>query len=203
MSPRPAPTISTIHLTGARLYFFHFFNPFCCILTTSCSRRDPRKKSRAEHAAGVSSKKDKWKAHPLRERAKKLATEGVLTVRFEMPYNIRCIGCGNHIAKGVRFNAEKKTIGHYLSTKILSFRMPCHCEDGTSRTDQRRNPHWIEIHTDPKNAEYVVADGAVRVSDPRRDPQPCHMPARLSFCVALRKIGFQNGASPLAPADAD
>ena len=50
--------------------------------------------------------------------------------------------------------------------KILSFRMLCHCEDGTSRTDQRRNPHWIEIHTDPKNAEYVVADGAVRVSDP-------------------------------------
>ena len=131
---------------------------------------DPRKKSRAEHAVakqgGGSSKQDKWKAHPLRERAKKLASEGILTIRFEMPYNVRCTGCGNHIAKGVRFNAEKKTIGKYLSTKILSFRMLCHCEDGTSRTDRRRNPHWIEIHTDPKNAEYVIADGAVRVSEP-------------------------------------
>jgi len=127
---------------------------------------DPRKKSRAEHAEGVTRKEDKWKAHPLRERAKKLATEGILTIRFEMPFNVRCNGCGNHIAKGVRFNAEKKTIGKYLSTKILSFRMPCHCEDGTSRTDQRKNLHFIEIHTDPKNAEYVVADGATRVSDP-------------------------------------
>ena len=130
---------------------------------------DPRKSSRAEHAEGGRkhlSKEDKWKAHPLRERAKKLATEGILTIRFEMPYNVRCLGCGNHIAKGVRFNAEKKTIGKYLSTNILSFRFLCHCEDGTSRTSRLTNPHWIEIQTDPKNAEYVVAEGAVRVSDP-------------------------------------
>lgn len=127
---------------------------------------DPRKKSRAEHAAGVTSKQDKWKAHPLRERAKKLHTEGVLTIRFEMPFNVRCVGCDNHIAKGVRFNAEKKQIGNYFSTKIWSFRFPCHCEDGTSRTDRRLNPHFIEVHTDPKNAEYVVAEGAVRVADP-------------------------------------
>eukprot|EP00325_Prymnesiales_sp_UTEX-LB-985_P002665 CAMPEP_0174702066 /NCGR_PEP_ID=MMETSP1094-20130205/6482_1 /TAXON_ID=156173 /ORGANISM="Chrysochromulina brevifilum, Strain UTEX LB 985" /LENGTH=410 /DNA_ID=CAMNT_0015899793 /DNA_START=147 /DNA_END=1379 /DNA_ORIENTATION=- len=123
---------------------------------------DPRKQSRAEHAAGPGA--PKWKAHPLRERAKKL-DQGILTIRFEMPFNVRCSGCDNHIAKGVRFNAEKKSIGKYLSTKILSFRMLCHCEDGTSRTDQRRNPHWIEIHTDPKNAEYVVAEGAIRVDD--------------------------------------
>ena len=127
---------------------------------------DPRKQSRAEHAAGVTSKADKWKAHPLRERAKKLHTEGILTVRFEMPFNVRCTGCGNHIAKGVRFNAEKKTIGAYYTTKVLSFRMPCHCEDGTSRTDRHTNLHFIEVHTDPKNAEYVVASGAVRVAEP-------------------------------------
>ena len=84
----------------------------------------------------------------------------------DAPYNVRCLGCGNHIAKGVRFNAEKKTIGKYLSTNILSFRFLCHCEDGTSRTSRLTNPHWIEIQTDPKNAEYVVAEGAVRVSDP-------------------------------------
>jgi coiled-coil domain-containing protein 130 len=124
---------------------------------------DPRKRSRAAHAAGPGA--EQWKAHPLRERAKKL-DQGILTIRFEMPFNVRCSGCDNHIAKGVRFNAEKKTIGRYLSTKILSFRMMCHCEDGTSRTDHRRNPHFIEIHTDPKNAEYVVADGAVRVAEP-------------------------------------
>lgn len=127
---------------------------------------DPRKQSRAEHATGANTKEEKWKAHPLRERAKKLATEGILTIRFEMPFNVRCTGCDNHIAMGVRFDAEKKTIGKYLSTKILSFRMHCKCEDGTSRTDRRHNPHFIEIHTDPKNAEYVIADGAVRVAEP-------------------------------------
>lgn len=128
---------------------------------------DPRKKSRGEHAAKVTRKEDKWRGHPLRERAKKLATEGILTIRFEMPFNVRCTGCENHIAKGVRFNAEKSTIGKYLSTNIYSFRMMCHCEDGTSRTDRRKNPHWIEIHTDPKNAEYLVVEGAVRISEPK------------------------------------
>jgi len=133
---------------------------------------DPRKHSRAEHNAGGGhklSKEDKWKAHPLRDRAKKLATEGVLTIRFEMPFNVRCHGCDNHIGKGVRYNAEKKTIGKYFSTSIYSFRMLCHCEDGTSRTCQRRNPHWIEIHTDPKNADYVIVEGATRIAEPSAD----------------------------------
>ncbi|KAF9439261.1 hypothetical protein BGZ76_007462 [Entomortierella beljakovae] len=50
---------------------------------------------------------------------------------------------------GVRFNAEKKKIGNYYSTPILSFRMKCHlCSN------------WFEIQTDPKNAQYVVTAGA-------------------------------------------
>ena len=106
---------------------------------------DPRHGSRAELAAARLGE-PAWKAHPLRERAKKLATEGILTVRFEMPFNVRCQGCGNHIAKGVRFNAEKKAIGRYLSTKILSFRMLCHCEDGTganTRSSVDINVKWF------------------------------------------------------------
>ena len=74
---------------------------------------DPRKESRAEFHAG----KGSWKAHPLRERAKKL-DEGILTIRFEMPFDVRCSGCGNRIGKGVRFNAEKKCVGRHLSTKM-------------------------------------------------------------------------------------
>ncbi|KAJ9074897.1 Protein saf4, variant 3 [Entomophthora muscae] len=50
---------------------------------------------------------------------------------------------------GVRFNAEKKKVGNYYSTPILSFRMKCHlCS------------HWWEIRTDPKNTQYVVISGA-------------------------------------------
>jgi uncharacterized membrane protein len=35
-----------------------------------------------------------------------------------MPYNIWCGGCHSMIAKGVRFNAEKKQVGNYYSTKV-------------------------------------------------------------------------------------
>ena len=124
---------------------------------------DPRHGSRAELAAARLGE-PAWKAHPLRERAKKLG-EGILVVRFEMPFDVRCSGCGNRIAKGVRFNAEKKCVGKYLSTKVWSFRMMCAAEDGTSRTDRTRNAHYIEVRTDPKAADYVVAEGAVRVGD--------------------------------------
>jgi len=86
--------------------------------------------------------------HPLRERARKL-DQGILIVRFELPYNVWCLGCEAHVGTGVRFNAEKKKIGNYYSTPILSFRMKCHlCS------------HWWEIHTDPKNTRYVIVSGA-------------------------------------------
>ena len=78
---------------------------------------DPRRQSRAEASGAVG-----WKAHPLRERAKKLASEGVLVIRFEMPFNVRCAGCGNHIAKGVRFDAEKKTIGKYVRQSTMEIK---------------------------------------------------------------------------------
>ncbi|GFR49466.1 hypothetical protein Agub_g11526 [Astrephomene gubernaculifera] len=85
--------------------------------------------------------------HPLRERAAKL-DQGILVIRFEIPFNIWCDKCGEHIAKGERFNAEKKAIGHYHSTKVLQFCMTHHC--GCR----------ITIQTDPKNAEYLVVEGA-------------------------------------------
>ena len=48
-------------------------------------------------------------SHPLRERASKIS-EGILVIRFEMPYNIWCGGCGIHIGMGVRYNAEKQKV---------------------------------------------------------------------------------------------
>eukprot|EP00877_Chromochloris_zofingiensis_P001314 jgi/Chrzof1/11183/Cz05g27070.t1 len=84
--------------------------------------------------------------HPLRERAKKM-DQGILVIRFEVPYNMWCDQCGEMIAKGVRFNAEKKQVGNYHSTKIWAFSMHHHC--GCK----------ITIQTDPKNAEYVVTEG--------------------------------------------
>ncbi|XP_008780942.1 coiled-coil domain-containing protein 130-like [Phoenix dactylifera] len=91
--------------------------------------------------------------HPLRERARKI-DQGILIIRFEMPFNVWCGGCNSMIAKGVRFNAEKKQVGNYYSTKIWSFTMKSAC-----------CKHEIVIQTDPKNCEYVIISGAQRKTE--------------------------------------
>ncbi|XP_050225680.1 uncharacterized protein LOC126675130 [Mercurialis annua] len=91
--------------------------------------------------------------HALRERAKKI-DQGILVIRFEMPYNIWCGGCNSMIAKGVRFNAEKKQVGNYYSTKIWSFSMKAAC-----------CKQEIVIQTDPKNCEYLIISGAQKKTE--------------------------------------
>lgn len=56
-------------------------------------------------------------AHPLGVRAKNIHL-GIITIRFEMPYNVWCLHCDRMIGKGVRFNAEKKACGKYFSTTV-------------------------------------------------------------------------------------
>jgi len=97
--------------------------------------------------------------HPLRERARKL-DQGILIVRFEMPYNVYCESCKNHIAKGARFNAEKKAVGNYFTTKIWSFKMKCHhCQV------------QIEVQTDPQNRDYALTKGIHRVKAEDWNPE--------------------------------
>mmetsp|Transcript_807 Transcript_807/g.2490 ORF Transcript_807/g.2490 Transcript_807/m.2490 type:complete len:335 (+) Transcript_807:475-1479(+) len=100
---------------------------------------DPKKGGLTQQATGQ---------HPLRERARKL-DQGILIIRFEMPFNVWCEKCNHLIGTGVRFNAEKKQIGNYHTTKIWSFTMRAPC-------CQNR----IEIHTDPKNTRYNIVSGA-------------------------------------------
>ncbi|KAL1295119.1 hypothetical protein HN51_055974 [Arachis hypogaea] len=91
--------------------------------------------------------------HALRERARKI-DQGILIIRFEMPFNIWCGGCNSMIAKGVRFNAEKKQVGNYYSTKIWNFTMKSAC-----------CKHEIVIQTDPKNCEYLIISGAQKKTE--------------------------------------
>ncbi|KAK7932418.1 hypothetical protein PG985_003130 [Apiospora marii] len=97
--------------------------------------------------------------HALGNRASKLASQGILTVRFEMPFAVWCGHCPKPtiIGQGVRFNAEKQKAGQYYSTPIYSFRMR-HAACGGA----------IEIRTDPKNTAYEVVAGGRR----REDRQP-------------------------------
>lgn len=96
--------------------------------------------------------------HALRERGKKWESERILTIRFEMPYNIWCEGCKNHIGMGVRYNAEKKKVGNYYSTPVYQFRMKCHLCD-----------NYFDIKTDPANLDYEIVSGARRQEN-RWDP---------------------------------
>jgi len=102
-----------------------------------------------EHEGTTSANKLAGK-HALGARARK-SGQGILTVRFEMPFPIWCTTCPKPtiIGQGVRFNAEKKRVGSYHSTPIYSFRMK-HVACGG----------WLEIRTDPKNTAYVVTEGA-------------------------------------------
>ena len=91
-------------------------------------------------------------SHPLRERASRLRSEGILVIRFEMPFHIRCLSCHSHIGRGVRYNANKQRTGHYLSTPTFSFTMNCHLCGGR-----------IRIDTDPQLGDYVVREGGRRI----------------------------------------
>ncbi|KAK4127249.1 DUF572-domain-containing protein [Parathielavia appendiculata] len=93
------------------------------------------------------------KKHPLGSRAAKLASQGILVVRFEMPFAVWCAHCPQPtpIGQGVRFNAEKRRAGSYHSTPIWSFTLK-HAACGGE----------IEMRTDPKNSEFVVVSGARR-----------------------------------------
>jgi coiled-coil domain-containing protein 130 len=98
-------------------------------------------------------------SHPLRGRASKLKSEGILTIRFELPFPVWCGGCGHLMAKGVRFNAGKRAVGHYHSTPILEFGMATPC------CGQR-----LVIRTDPTAAEYEIVEGGRRRADRFSDP---------------------------------
>ncbi len=91
--------------------------------------------------------------HALRDRARKLSS-GILVVRIELPFNVWCGTCETHLAKGVRFNAEKKQCGSYLSSKVYEFRFRCQACSGV-----------IVMRTDPKGGDFVIAEGGRRRAD--------------------------------------
>jgi coiled-coil domain-containing protein 130 len=110
------------------------------------SRYDPQRGRGSANAIAGS--------HPLGVRAKRLRSEGILTIRFEMPYDSTCGGCGAAVSHGVRFNAAKSRVGAYLSTPVWEFRMRCVSHSGC-RTE-------FVIRTDPAAGEYEFVSGIVR-----------------------------------------
>eukprot|EP00019_Armaparvus_languidus_P001335 CAMPEP_0168596500 /NCGR_PEP_ID=MMETSP0420-20121227/10053_1 /TAXON_ID=498008 /ORGANISM="Pessonella sp." /LENGTH=278 /DNA_ID=CAMNT_0008633067 /DNA_START=82 /DNA_END=918 /DNA_ORIENTATION=+ len=71
-----------------------------------------------------------------------------MVIRYEMPFNVWCLGCNNHIGRGVRYNAEKKCVGKYHSTRIFEFRMKCHLCD-----------NYLVMQTDPEGRGFKCISG--------------------------------------------
>ncbi|KAG9399108.1 hypothetical protein AC1031_012065 [Aphanomyces cochlioides] len=87
------------------------------------------------------------KSHPLGKRAKDIK-DGILVVRFEMPFDVWCTHCNTHIGRGVRYNAKKKKIGMYHSTILYEFALTCATCQGT-----------MIVQTDPEARGYKLVDG--------------------------------------------
>lgn len=83
---------------------------------------------------------------------------GQKKIRFEMPYDVWCLGCKIHIGMGVRYNAEKAKVDKYYSTDIFQFRMKC-----------RSCGNVIEIRTDPKRFDYSIIRGIARKASEKDD----------------------------------
>ncbi|KAI1182095.1 CWC16 protein [Nemania serpens] len=124
------------------------------------------------------------KKHALGARASKLRSEGILVVRFEMPFGVWCGTCPKPtlIGQGVRFNAEKKKVGAYYSTPVWSFRMR-HADCGGA----------IEIRTDPANAEYLVTEGGRR-RDTGDDKDDSLVSSGIPILTEKEREGLRNDA---------
>lgn len=121
------------------------------------------------------------KTHPLGARANKIS-QGVLTVRFELPFAVWCQHCKPEaiVGQGVRFNAAKKKAGKYYSTPIWSFRMK-HTACGGE---------W-EIRTDPKTTQYLCIEGCRK-----RDygPEDAEIEGELGFLSEAEKAKRRDDA---------
>jgi DNA-directed RNA polymerase subunit RPC12/RpoP len=83
----------------------------------------------------------------------RLGYERIHIVRLMAPFSMRCNSCGEYIYKGKKFNARKEDAKgeDYLGIKIFRFYIRC----PTCSSE-------ITFKTDPKNADYVAENGAMR-----------------------------------------
>mmetsp|Transcript_88874 Transcript_88874/g.157447 ORF Transcript_88874/g.157447 Transcript_88874/m.157447 type:complete len:309 (+) Transcript_88874:57-983(+) len=102
--------------------------------------------------------------HHFGQQRTKNLHKGVLQIRFEMPFKVRCLRCGLYIGQGTRYDADKKKVGMYHSTPLYEFAMRCgnivapeESADGSAHCNQR-----LVIRTDPQNDDYALEEGLVR-----------------------------------------
>lgn len=104
--------------------------------------------------------------HHLGAHRVKNLNKGVLLIRFEVPFKVRCLRCQGVIEQGTRYDADKKCVGKYYSTKIWSFTMRCKKIVGHEKSADGRiycNQQFV-WKTDPENRDYELAEGLEKVN---------------------------------------
>ncbi|CAH0481183.1 unnamed protein product [Peronospora belbahrii] len=125
-------------------------------------------------------------SHPLGKRAKHLVSDGVLVVRFEMPFHVWCSHCNVHIGRGVRFNARKKKVGQYFSSVVWEFCMK-----------KQRQGDAEELQTERLNepglAAKLQSDPFIRLEHENEDERAAKKRSRgLEALVQLQDAEFKD-----------
>ncbi len=93
--------------------------------------------------------------HPNHKSHNQYLTRNV--VRFELPYDGFCLNpkCRAHVGKGTRFNAEKKHVDNYHTSKIYEFRMKCRA----CKCVGPNNEYMFVIRTNPREQKFDYVSG--------------------------------------------
>ncbi|KAL7631455.1 UNVERIFIED_CONTAM: hypothetical protein RMT77_018248 [Armadillidium vulgare] len=75
------------------------------------------------------------------------------TVRLMAPCNMKCLTCGEYIAKAKKFNARKEDVENLMYLGIRIYRFYIKCPGCLSE---------ISFRTDPESTDYVIEAGAHR-----------------------------------------
>jgi len=89
---------------------------------------------------------------------------GTVVVRFELPFDVLCLACGESVAMGIRFNAERARAGGPDSVPLWTLGMRCPFCD---------NP--FALVSDPDYGTYRILSGARTAEagwDGHADPDP-------------------------------
>ncbi len=94
-------------------------------------------------------------------RAKRTQTND-MKVRMMLPMSVRCKTCGTFMYKGTKFNTRKEDVlgEDYLGIQVFRFYYRC-----------KKCSAEFCMKTDPKNADYIMEQGATRNYEPWRDEE--------------------------------
>ncbi|KAJ1371900.1 hypothetical protein KIN20_033935 [Parelaphostrongylus tenuis] len=100
--------------------------------------------------------------HALRERAKKIS-QGILIIRFEMPFNIWCLGCNNHVG-------WCHLCDNYFVIRTDPKNFDYELVEGCSRQEKRFEPSEIDqIDTSDSDFSHKLAADAMFKTEHREE----------------------------------